>query len=1613
MSDRLKRAAWTARLPWLYALLVPMVVAAMVAVEAPAVSWAGASGSTADVIVGWGTLANGVGSPIDYGSSPQGISLPGGVRVSALAAGGSWDLALGSDGAVYSWGFNDHGQLGTGIGGGSSTAQPDPARVALPDGVTATALSTAPSGGWGRSFAVGSDGAAYMWGDRDDCHPNWNLDENSPPIALALPSAVPARQVAGGMDDTFILDDDGAVYAAGGNGDGELGIGAASDGAMCTPTPVAMPFGVTAISISVGAEFALAIGSDGQLYAWGRNDAGELGDGTTHDSGGPVKVQLPAVVTPTAISAGSRFALATGSDGHLYAWGVNYFGQLGDGTTTDAHTPVQVALPTGVTPTAISAGGEFGLADGSDGHLYAWGGNNAGQLGDGTTTDATTPVRVQLSASMTPTAISAGYGSGLAVGDTVAPAFVRASPPTTVTTGAALDYTFAATGLPAPTFALDSGAPSWLAIDPDSGELTGTVPANASTFGFSVTATNSAGSATAGPFTMAVPSHPVDVSGAVIDQDGHPVIGAEVDICAAVRSVCTSTASNASGAFTATTSPGASVVVTVYPPQTSGLLTDATGEMVVPPGGLSGISVRLLKPSLLGDGVSVTSGLVGYTADGEPIFDWNTPATIQVADCPNGIGQLTLSGRNFPFGNYVYGSYPLTENPAGSGTYIAMLPPQIPIHGPVNIEHTVICPDSSAVEPAYGLTGGGASVTITGAGLTGAMAVTFGTDPASNLQSLYDGLLTVTAPAGNGTEPVVVTLASGVKVTVGNYNYVAASSVPGLHQSAFRSAAVPSLLTASALAATQPDPKGAMPVGIVSAIMNPHAMGLFADSPNSSESAALAKVAEFVFAHFPGGEAGTLRSAIATALAVAHPSSCLSDRTGLKAAIHLAIQAAIMAEAAALAPSMIAGAEVLLSAIVDPLLALVFSPAVAWLVKTTVGVILNKIADAIIDAALDAALGPCPHPTNALIDPSGTVIDTHGNPVDGATATILRSDTASGPFTAVDVTKPGIDPAVNPETTGEDGAFQWDVRAGSYEIQASKTDCTAADDNGDNGKDVATIGPYPVPPPQVGLTITLQCLNEPAAPTPVVSSLSVHVGAPAGGTDLIVSGSGFAPSATVTVGAIAAATVTYLGPNAIELTTPAGVPGPADVRVHTVGGDSATSSADKFFYGAVPAVTAVNAASGPIGGGTEVTITGSGFTGANVVGFDGIPGTDLVVDSDNTVHVTTPQVPAAGIVDVEVVTPAGANPAGAPAWFSYVSAPTASNPPAAPAPAGSGAGISVLAASRIAGKDRFDTSALIAEEFIAADPAFDGDVVIANGESAKQGFDGLSANYLAGARHAPILLTQARTLPPSIQAALRELYAGRASGTIYVMGGSDSVSDQVAGQALAAARVASGGAVTLVRVAGDNRYATAAAAADAGGPIGTVSLTAGGPKLKTAFLASGEINADALAAGAISGGYHIPVLLTQPGTLSGPVAAEIKRLGIRQVIVLGGADRVSPGVVAELAGLGVTGTKRIAGTDRFDTSARLDEFARAALQPVHGGTTVYLVNGLIGFPDALSVGPLAGATGSPIVTTPPGSLPKSVADFLTDAAGLDSVTALGQDQTISQTLLNTAQQHLH
>jgi hypothetical protein len=201
-------------------------------------------------------------------------------------------------------------------------------------------------------------------------------------------------------------------------------------------------------------------------------------------------------------------------------------------------------------------------------------------------------------------------------------------------------------------------------------------------------------------------------------------------------------------------------------------------------------------------------------------------------------------------------------------------------------------------------------------------------------------------------------------------------------------------------------------------------------------------------------------------------------------------------------------------------------------------------------------------------------------------------------------------------------------------------------------------GPAPVTVTTAGGTSAPVAFTYQAPTTapPVVVLVSPLVGPAAGGTAVTITGSGFTGATAVTIGGTAATSFTVDSDTTISATTPAGGPGPAAVSVTTPAGTSAVPGL--FTYLPLPplppVVLLVAPLTGPVTGGTAVTITGTGFTGATAVEFDGVPATSFTVDSDTTISATTPA-HAAGPVGVSVTTPAGSSVV--PGLFTYLPLP--------------------------------------------------------------------------------------------------------------------------------------------------------------------------------------------------------------------------------------------------------------------------------------------------------------------------------------------------------------------
>jgi alpha-tubulin suppressor-like RCC1 family protein len=346
-----------------------------------------------------------------WGHATDSFSVPdltsytaGGDIVQVATANSAW-YALKTNGGVEAWGNNEYGELGD----GTKTSTLTPVKVQFPLHVKIAFLAN--TGPQGSMLAVDKTGQAWGWGFNrfgELCTGPQAQKRITKPIPIQVPGKGKVTAIAGAGDHVLIVRD-GTLYACGGNGDGDLGIG--SETASTTPAVVPLS-GVTAVYASWRNSGALV---GGHLYSWGYGALGEVGDGSTSDAESPMAVSLPASVTSAAWGGGLKNdgqVLAV-AGGITYAWGSDKDAQLGDGSQQ-----LRVFSPEVIHPpkpyVLVETGGttSFGLTAAGD--LYGWGDDSQGQLGDGGGGNALVPVLTDTGIAQVSATANAVVDEGLA-----------------------------------------------------------------------------------------------------------------------------------------------------------------------------------------------------------------------------------------------------------------------------------------------------------------------------------------------------------------------------------------------------------------------------------------------------------------------------------------------------------------------------------------------------------------------------------------------------------------------------------------------------------------------------------------------------------------------------------------------------------------------------------------------------------------------------------------------------------------------------------------------------------------------------------------------------------------------------------------------------------------------------------------------------------------------------------------------------------------------------------------------------------------------------------------------------------------------------------------------
>jgi len=300
-----------------------------------------------------------------------------------VSAGENFTCAVNSDGKAFCWGSNTDGRLG--IGSPTTGFSDHPVAIA------STETFTDISAGRGYACALSTLARTFCWGRND-----FGQVGNGSTVSVSAPVGImPARRLSTGIGDHTcgLGSPETRAFCWGRNSAGQLGIGSIDQDAHPDPQAVVIQngnFPTTWSDISVGLMHTCGI-SGTQVYCWGLNDDGRVGDGTM------ITRTVPALVAGglsfTRVTVGILFACGLTTTGSAYCWGQNGSGQLGTGAT-GVFQLAPVPVSGGRTFVSITSGGNHTCAVDSDGNAYCWGMNQFGQLGDATTTDRVTPTLV-------------------------------------------------------------------------------------------------------------------------------------------------------------------------------------------------------------------------------------------------------------------------------------------------------------------------------------------------------------------------------------------------------------------------------------------------------------------------------------------------------------------------------------------------------------------------------------------------------------------------------------------------------------------------------------------------------------------------------------------------------------------------------------------------------------------------------------------------------------------------------------------------------------------------------------------------------------------------------------------------------------------------------------------------------------------------------------------------------------------------------------------------------------------------------------------------------------------------------------------------------------------
>jgi alpha-tubulin suppressor-like RCC1 family protein len=340
-------------------------------------------------MMAWGNGSNGaLGGSLSSTSTPTAWPASPAYNISHIAAF-KQSLALQANGTVLSWGYG--GAYGTGLGSNSNVS----AATVIPGMAHIKEVVTMGD----NSGAIDSGGQLWLWGNNAGGSLGLGITG-----AVQAPTATGINgmtSLGGASDHVIASGPSWGILGSGSNGNGQLAMGSTVSTVGWEYSFLADTNGYSAVAAGNG--FTLALYKDGSVHSVGRNDVGELGMGT---SGGSTiaDAKIPSLNNIIALAAGDRFALALRADQTVWSWGNDDYGQLGNGNTMDAASPVPVPGLTGIT--MVAAGADHAVAVSNTGAVFVWGRSNHYQLGLGSLNEVTSPTQLT-GFTGTPLAVSA------------------------------------------------------------------------------------------------------------------------------------------------------------------------------------------------------------------------------------------------------------------------------------------------------------------------------------------------------------------------------------------------------------------------------------------------------------------------------------------------------------------------------------------------------------------------------------------------------------------------------------------------------------------------------------------------------------------------------------------------------------------------------------------------------------------------------------------------------------------------------------------------------------------------------------------------------------------------------------------------------------------------------------------------------------------------------------------------------------------------------------------------------------------------------------------------------------------------------------------------------